>query len=104
MLASVQARDQLSKCSLSGSDQGEPKMDRSSLKEVITAHSRGMTTMIAQMTRIPWEKALRTVPCFFSLGGTPSGESALMTGAPDPAGTGAGLSVVFIRTPAARAA
>src|SRR3954465_12860081 len=96
MLASVQARAQLSKCSLSGSAQGEPKMELSSLKDVITAHSSGMTTMIAHRTRKPWEKALRTPPSFFRFGRARVGTSTLLTEAPDSAGTGAGVSVVFI--------
>src|SRR5689334_20898317 len=96
MLASVQARAQLSKCSLSGSDQGEEKMALSSLKDVITAHSSGMTTMNAHSTRKPWEKTLRTFPSFFGFGCGRAGTSTLLTVAPDSAGTGAGVSVVFI--------
>ncbi|MGC0429287.1 hypothetical protein RKD32_005642 [Streptomyces sp. SAI-195] len=96
MCAWDQARDQLSKFSLSGSDQGEPKMEASSLKEVITAHTSGMPTMIAQMTRTPWEKTLRVVPSFFPSFSPPGAAWALMTGVPGSAGTGAGVSVVFI--------
>src|SRR3954464_7160354 len=97
MLASVQARDQLSKCSLSGSAQGELKMALSSLKDVITAHSSGITTMNAHRMSMPCEKTLRTPPSFFfSFRAGPPRVSVLATGAPDSAGTGAGVSVVFI--------
>src|SRR2546421_3292529 len=99
MLASVQARAQLSKCSLSGSAQGELKMELSSLKDVITAHSSGMTTMNAHRTSIPWEKTLRTLPSFFCFRGLVAGTSTLPTEAPDSAGTEAGVSVVFIGVP-----
>src|SRR3954454_14056282 len=96
MLASVQARAQLSKCSLSGSDQGEEKIALSSLKDVITAHSSGMTTMNAHRTSIPWEKTLRTLPSFFSFAGFAAGTPTLLREAPDSPGTEAGVSVVFI--------
>jgi len=96
MLAWVHARDQFEKCSLSGSDQGELKIEASSLKDVITAQSSGMATMNAQMTRTPWEKTLRTVPSFLSLAGAFAGTPVLVMGIPDSAGTGAVVSVVFI--------
>src|SRR5262249_22513552 len=96
MLAWVQARDQLSKCSLSGRDQGEPKIELSDLKDVITAHSSGVTTMIAQMISTPCEKPLRTPPSFFCRPGFGAGTSTLETVAPDSAGSGAGVSVVFM--------
>src|SRR3954469_14948224 len=96
MLASVQARDQLSKCSLSGSAQGELKMALSSLKDVITAHSSGSTTMNAHRMSMPCEKTLRTPPSFFSFRAGSPRVLVLATGTPDSAGTGAGVSVFFI--------
>src|SRR4051812_43699627 len=65
-----QARDQLSKCSAEGSPQGEVKISLSVLRELITAHSSGMVTSSPQMTSMPCEKTLRTLP---SLPSRPSG-------------------------------
>src|SRR4051812_29898936 len=95
MFAEVQARDQLSKCSLSGSAHGELKMSLSVLNEVITAHSSGSVTMSAHRTRKPWEKTLRVLPVAFSRGAGTG--AALVTGALSPAVPAGGVSVVFTR-------
>src|SRR5882757_4719092 len=102
MCACDQARDQLSKCSLSGSDQGELKMALSSLKDVITAQSSGRTTMIAQMTRIACEKTLSTPPLLLPAF---TGAARVFTtwGRSSTGSAVGGVSVVFISTPAARA-
>src|ERR1044072_7957087 len=57
-----QARDQLSKCSAEGSPQGEVKISLSVLRLLITAHSSGMVTSSPQITSMPCEKTLRTLP------------------------------------------
>src|SRR4051794_2800661 len=90
MWAWSQARDQLSKCRLVGNDQGEVKMDLSSLRELMTAHTRGRVTISAQMISVPCEKTLRVRP---SLPRRPRGESILAGpprcgGTPPPPGPG----------------
>src|SRR6478609_1704896 len=93
MWAWFQARDQFSKCSLSGSAQGVDRIESSVLKDAITAQSSGMMTRTAQMTSTPCEKTLRTLPSLL-FAGPPAGASCLVTGERG-AGTAGGVSVTF---------
>src|SRR5688500_7229635 len=93
MWAWLQARDQFSRCSSSGSSQGLDRIESSVLKDDITAQSSGMTTSTAQMTSTPCEKTLRTLPSLLSAGPS-AGAFAFVTGERG-AGTAGGVSVTF---------
>ena len=77
MFASVQARAQLSKCSLSGSDQGALKIVVVVLEGAHHRPQQRQHDHDAHRTSMPWEKTLRAPALVLSSARSPAGARLL---------------------------